>query len=88
MAKFSEHEKMVIKILGRSKMTIHDLSESFYGSRNLPFEGQNYVAKVVRRIASKCEIHKLNWTIKGVGGGRGGRTIWRGIVKFTDKRKH
>lgn len=82
MVTFSTHEQMILKILGSSKMTIHQLSEGFYGSRSLPFEGRNYVAKIIRRISAKCEIHKLRWTIKGKGGGRGGRTVWRGVRKI------
>ncbi len=78
---FSEHEKMLLHILGRRKMTIEELSEQFYHSRELPLESRNYVAQIVRRITRKCDKMKLNWTLQGRGGGRGGRTIWR------DKRK-
>lgn len=75
--RFSEHEKMVLHILGRRKMTVREISEQFYHSQELPLESQNYVAMIVRRIVRKCEKMDLNWTIEGKGGGRGGRTIWR-----------
>lgn len=75
---FSEHEQMILHILGRSKMTIEEIALEFYHSRDLPLEPRNYVAQVVRRIDRKCDKLKLGWTLKGKGGGRGGRTIWRG----------
>jgi hypothetical protein len=85
MLQFSEHEKMILKILGRRKMTVQKISEEFYLSRGggVPLSARNYVNMVIRRIAAKCEIHNANWTIKGKGGGRGGKVVWRGLKRLT-----
>ncbi len=77
---FSEAEQQVLKILGRKKMTIQDIAEDFYhdgDSHHEIVDPGNYIANVVRRIKRKCEFFKLDWTIDGVGRGRGGRTVWR-----------
>ena len=74
---FSEHEKMVLQILGRKKMTVQEISDTFYHSLEVPLAERNYVANIVRRISAKCEKMKLKWTLVGKGGGRGGRTVWR-----------
>lgn len=77
MVVFSEHEKMVLKILGRRKMTIHEIADEFYHSREVELAPRNYVAFVIRRITAKCKKMKLKWTLEGKGVGRGGRTVWR-----------
>lgn len=74
---FSEHEKLILKILGRRKLTIQEISDSFYHSREVPLTSRNYVAGIIRRIEAKCEQQKLGWTIHARGTGRGGRTVWR-----------
>lgn len=84
---FSEHENMILKILGRRKMSIQEISDSFYHSREVPLASRNYVALVIRRIEAKCEKDKLSWTIRGKGIGRGGKTVWRGKrVRNSTKR--
>ena len=88
MLKFSEHEKMILKILGRRKMTVKELSEEFYSSRQVELASRNYVNMIIRRIAAKCEIHQVNWTIKGKGGGRHGKTVWRGLKRLTRSSHH
>lgn len=75
---FSEHEKMVLVILGRRKLSIQEISDSFYHSRQVPVAEKNYVAGILRRIEAKCLKNKLKWTINGRGCGRGGRIVWRG----------
>lgn len=75
---FSEHEKMVLKILGRRKLTVQEISDSFYHSREVPLASRNYVGLVLRRIEAKCEKFKLKWTVHGEGSGRHGKTVWRG----------
>lgn len=82
MFTFSEHEKMVLKIIGRRKMTIHDITMEFYHSQEMPVDPGNYIGLVVRRIKAKCQHQKLGWTLHGTKGrSRGGRTIWRGKRK-------
>lgn len=88
MTVFSEHERMILKIVGRRKMTVQEISEEFYNSRNLPLEGRNYVAQVIRRIARKCELMKSTWTLEGKGSGRHGRTVWRSKRSGTKTDNH
>ena len=76
---FSPYEKKVLKILGSRKMTITELTFCFFDSEpSAQQEHQNQMAGILRRIERKCEINKLNWTLKREGpGGRGGLTIWK-----------
>jgi hypothetical protein len=73
---FSAHEEQVLKIIGRKKITVAEITESFK-SEQPHLDTQNYVASVIRRINRKCVHHKLDWTLVGKGTGRGGRTVWR-----------
>lgn len=75
---FSTHEKLLLKALGRRKMSIKELSQTFYHSRQVELPERNYVAVIVRRIAAKCEKEKLSWTLLGKGSGFHGKTVWRG----------
>lgn len=75
---FSEHERMVLKIMGRRKLTIQEISDTFYHSQEVPLASRNYVALIIRRIEAKCVKEKLPWTIQSKGLGRGGKTVWRG----------
>ena len=73
---FSATEKKVLKIIGRKKMTITDITKKLYkGERRLT--GNNSTAGVVRRINMKCYHHDLKWCLDGRGAGRAGRTVWR-----------
>ncbi len=74
---FSDTENQVIKMVGKEKLTIQQITERLYGGRTRPFNAQNYVAFVVRQITKKCDYHKLDWTLEGEGIGRGGRTVHR-----------
>jgi hypothetical protein len=75
---FSFDELLVIKILGRKKKTITEITEEcFIDKKEAPMDPNIYIANVVRRISKKCDHYKLPWTIVGEGGGRGGRTVWR-----------
>lgn len=76
---FSPAERDLITLIGRRKVTITKLVEEYFKDEDPPFEANNYVASVIRRIAKKCEHHKLNWTLDGEGAGRGGRTVWRTV---------
>ncbi len=75
MKYFSPHEKDILKIIGRKKLTIGQVTSEFFKEET--FEGNNYVAAIIRRIVRKCEHHQLTWTLKGQGAGRSGRTVWR-----------
>ncbi len=76
---FSFSEELVLKILGQRKMTIGEITAAMYIDEQeaAPIEPNNYVASVVRKIRMKCEYNQLPWTIVGIGGGRGGKTVWR-----------
>ena len=77
---FSSTELKIIKIIGRRKRTIADITFEFYKGGTIPFAAGNSIALTVRRIKNKCKYYDLNWTIDGVGGGRAGRTVWRKYV--------
>jgi hypothetical protein len=74
---FSPDETKVLKILRNRKMTIAALADFFYDGKHTLIE-RNYLGGVVRRINLKCEVNRLPWTLKGEGGGRKGRVIWKG----------
>lgn len=73
---FSPTESKVLKLLGKRKLTIAELTEKFHDGRP-PLEANNNVAAAVRRINAKCEAHDLNWFLNGAGMGRAGKTVWR-----------
>lgn len=77
---FSENERLVIKIIGKKKMSISMVADFFYNSKEMTgddTERKNYIAGVVRRINRKCVFNNLSWTFAGKGGGRTGRTVWK-----------
>lgn len=75
---FSDHEHLVVDIIGRKKLTITKIAEEFYKTLDTESIDQNsYIASVIRRINKKCEFYGLAWTIKGEGSGRNGRTVWK-----------
>ena len=78
---FSAAEEQVLKILGRRKMTIYELTERYYADAiNIPMDPENYIGRVVRRITKKCTHFKLSWTIVGTRSVQG-RTVWRKPLK-------
>lgn len=77
---FSDQEQKIIKIIGNREMSIGEVTKWFYDN-DIPFEGNNRVAAIIRRIRAKCEINKLNWTIEGEGVGRNGKVVWKEKVK-------
>lgn len=73
---FSDAELKILKIVGRRKMHVTAISDSFYEKTSTQ-EERNYIAGVVRRIKRKCDRYHMTWTIDGKGGGRSGRIVWR-----------
>lgn len=73
---FSDNEEKVLKILGNKKMSITEITHEFFDG-DVPFEGSNRVAGVVRRIESKVNGSDLSWTLEGEGTGRKGKVIWK-----------
>lgn len=76
---FSPSEAKVLKILGRRKMSIKDITAKFYEDlKNEPFNANNFVGLLVRRINSKCEYYDTDWRLKDDGKtGRAGKTVWK-----------
>jgi hypothetical protein len=74
---FSGSEHKLLKILGRRKMTISELTEEFYSEISRPINGNNSVAQIVRKINEKCDFWDLKFKLNGEGTGRGGRTVWK-----------
>ncbi len=79
---FSNAEDEVLKILGRKKMTIHEIMLKYYEGKNatIPMDPENYIGMVIRRIAKKCAHFKLDWTIVGTRSVHG-RTVWKKSLK-------
>lgn len=74
---FSPTEKEILKVLGKKKMTISEITEKFYSSgRSKPLEPNNYIASALSRIAKKAKFHDLSWRIGGTRDASG-RTVWR-----------
>jgi hypothetical protein len=74
---FSETENKLIKLLGAKKLTIKELTEEHFKGKRKPLNSGTLVSGAINRINKKCEYHKLQWFINGVGIGRGGKTIWK-----------
>ncbi len=81
---FSVNEEKVLKILGSRTMTLKELTDEFFEG-DPPFEANNRVGFIIRRIENKCDHHNLNWTIASRGTGRRGKTVWK-EKRDNDKR--
>lgn len=73
---FSPTENKVLKLLGKRKLTIAELTLKFHSGRP-PLEANNNIAAAVRRINAKCDHHDLPWFLNGSGMGRAGKTVWK-----------
>ena len=62
MKEFSERERQIIKIIGRKKMTLEEISRDLFKEIDR-FEGNIVVANSVTRIIKKCTFHTLDWTL-------------------------
>lgn len=73
-------ENEILKIVGRKKRTISEITLEFYepSKTDHPIDPNNVVTAAIRRINKKCELYELSWGLMGKGGGRHGRTVWRG----------
>lgn len=61
---FSEREQKIIKIIGRKKVTLNEISIELFRTGDKPFDTDISVANSVRRIIKKCSFHKLDWTFE------------------------
>lgn len=65
MEHFSEREEKIIKLIGRRKVKIRQLTgELFEGERFIPIDPEISVANCVSRIIKKCKHYSLNWTLE------------------------
>lgn len=74
---FSPLENKVLIALGKRTLSIWDLTCKIYGGEPHEINQTNVIAGTVRRINKKCEHHKLDWFLNGVGAGRGGKIVWK-----------
>ncbi len=72
---FSPTEKKIIKTLGKRRMTITQLTEKMYKDEE-PLNARNNISSAILHINKKCKYYKLDWSLKGEGLGRGGKTVW------------
>lgn len=73
---FSPTENKILKILGKKKTTVKKIADDFFKGTKPPLNPNNVVSGAIIHINKKCQYHKLNWFINGVGLGRGGKTVW------------
>lgn len=60
---FSEREEKIIKIIGKNRITIEDLTKKLFKDEVAIFDAEITVGNSIRRIIKKCEHHKLDWTL-------------------------
>lgn len=60
---FSEREDNIIKIVGRKKLTLEEISKELFKGKKPPFDKTISVANSVRRIIKKCSFYELDWTL-------------------------
>lgn len=75
---FSRSEEEILKVLGRRKMSVQQITEKFFSdsTRVEPMQPNNYIGSALRRIAKKAEHFDLNWRLAGKRDSQG-RTVWR-----------
>ncbi len=73
---FSPNEQKILKVLGKRKKSIIDITEEIY-KEDRPVSANTVVANAIRRINEKCRYHKLAWFLNGAGLGRGGKVVWK-----------
>jgi hypothetical protein len=62
----STREDSIIKILGKRKMTIKEISEELFKDHHpndRPFDAEISVGNSIRRIIEKCEHYAPGWTL-------------------------
>lgn len=71
---FSPSEQKILKILGRKKMTVTQITVELYRDRP-QIHGNIVVNNCVNRIIKKCTVKKLDWTLETEGCGRNGKSV-------------
>lgn len=67
---FSEMENEIIRIIGRKKITVQEISKELFQDVKAPFDAEISVTNTLRRIIDKCIHHKLDWTLNREKTGR------------------
>jgi hypothetical protein len=73
---FSDRESTLLRILGKKKLTIEQLTNQYFLDGR-SFNRQQVIGNAIRSIQKKCEFYKLPWRLSSNGGGRGGKTVWK-----------
>ena len=61
---FSPREELILKVIGRKKVTIEYITNELYGDRyKRPFNSKIGVTNTIRIIIAKCEYNDLDWTL-------------------------
>ncbi len=61
---FSNREDKIIKIIGKRKLSINDITvELFKDDPTAPFDTHIVVSNSIRRVIKKCEHYKNTWTL-------------------------
>ena len=63
MEYFSEREEKIIKIVGRKKMRLSEITEELFKDEGTPLDATIKVAGAVNRIMRKCKYYELNWKL-------------------------
>jgi len=73
---FSPTENLVLKTLGKKKMTVADITSKIFEDPEKVMNPNAVVSSAIIRINKKCKFHKLSWWINSYGLGRAGKTVW------------
>lgn len=60
---FSDRERLIIKIIGKKKVTRSYVTDFVYPVATRPFHAEIIVGNSVRSIIKKCNYYKLPWTL-------------------------
>ncbi len=74
----SSTEKEILKILGKKKMTIAEITEKYFNDPRTvaPMLPSNYIGGVIRRLSIKADYYHLPWKLVGQRDVRG-KCVWR-----------
>lgn len=61
---FSDRENKIIKIIGRSKLSIKEIEKQLFPEdEHKPFFSEISIGNSIRNIVAKCNHHKLEWSL-------------------------
>lgn len=75
---FSPMENQILKIVGKRRISISDITEKYIEKFESNALRPNIVISgAIKNINKKCKRHKLKWYLNGCGGGRSGKIVWK-----------